>query len=178
MIRLIASKSRAGDNEYLCTHPPSHRYQHLEMHTHNLGLGQAPEACDASKARYIGTGRTVDNLHVYLFVDYCTFLYTMSQRNAGPTADEPAICRGFICLPTNCHIGLDLHVASALHMHACVRACVRVLALMRGRARDSRAPCPRIYRICRPCTLLLSLSHSLLALCVPRPVCMWPSLDW
>lgn len=49
-----------------------------------------------------------------------------------------------MCLPTNCHIGLDLHVASALHMHACMRACVRVrvLALMRGRARDSRALSP------------------------------------
>lgn len=33
-----------------------------------------------------------------------------------------------MCLPTNCHIGLDLHVASALHMHACVRACVRACA--------------------------------------------------
>lgn len=44
------------------------------------------------------------------------------------------------CLPTKCHIGLDLHLhlASALRMHACVRACV-CWRLIRGGGREIAA---------------------------------------
>lgn len=73
--------------------------------------------------------------------------------------------------PQNCHIGLDLHLHLASALRICMHACVRVLALnTRGRATDSRALYPRIYRICRPCTYSLS--------CVTLSACMGLPVGW
>lgn len=77
----------------------------------------------------------------YVARDSCTLTVAVTKRRM----NQPHAVSS--CLPTKCHIGLDLHLhlASALRMHACVCACVRVLALnTRGRVRDSRALYPRM----------------------------------
>lgn len=98
----------------------------------------------------------------------------LSQCCAGQTADEPATCCKFVSAHKMPHRSGSAFAFGICLADACMSACVRVLALnTRGRARDSRALYPRMYRICRHVLCLLALlCYSLCSFC-PRGAFSW-----